>query len=212
MNLRVEVDNFSVGEHAIGHFQAYTRLDLMKALLSRGAGVDEEHTSQLRHTFHAQDMTVTTNEHIRRIPAECRSDPRRPLPRPAADVRHPEPESLNLEVLVFRYPAADVLTVDVAPHRPNGGYGFEPVQYLRRAYVARVQNKIRVFEDVGEFGMKVAVRVREDTNAHYAVRELIFKGLATRNGASHTEQQRISPTYGTGYRNMKRKPKLRRAG
>ena len=131
-----------------------------------GTGVDVE-KSELLVVHDLEDVAVTGNEELRWLGIEAAADAGIVMTWIAADMLYEYFDAFALEAVFLTEPLADVVTVDVAKHSPQGLYCGKPVGDVETADVACVP----YFVALGEIGfvawIPVAVGVGKKTDSFH---------------------------------------------
>lgn len=157
------MDDFGLTGRAVADFKADARFHLVETLPPGSARVNVQHIMEITDALDAKDVAVPANEDIRRRNTHFGCDTAAPPSGMATDVGHPEAQTLELEPLVFAGAKAYGATIHIAPDSPHGSEFFEFIENLRRSDVAGVENQIYLSQVIGQRGMKIRVRVGEDT-------------------------------------------------
>lgn len=147
---------------AVGNLEENARLDLVDALTAGGSRINVQHIAEIPYPLDPQDMAVAANEDIGGIDGQQRGHGTIPLSRPAADVRHPEPQAGDLDPKMLFRANAYRSPVDIAPYGVHGRDLLQPIENLRCADIARVENEIDVAQVFRQRGVKVTVRVGKE--------------------------------------------------
>lgn len=131
----------------------------MKALYSRGAGIDNQHiASVIAH--YAKDVGMATHEYIRPVTIyklQCMS---LIMPRKAADMGHQDTQSFALEELVNGIIVHQTALITVAD---NTDKRFEcsnlSCRFVPSAEVSRMPYLVAAFQKIRELGVKAAVSI-----------------------------------------------------
>lgn len=156
------MDYLSLAGRPVADFETYARFYLMEPLPSSGAGVNVQHILQIPDSFYTEDVAVPANEDIRRIGPHFGGDSPAPSPGMAADVRHPEAETLELELLVLGRTKPYRASIYITPDRAYRRQLLELVQDVRRSNIAGMEYQINLSQVFGQGRMKVGMGVGED--------------------------------------------------